>query len=710
VIVALLLSLAAPAAAVEYELPLEIETEDDLYELLASGEITEETFDVLLELLRRGVDLARADAQELYALPSLTLEDVDRIVAYRAASGGILDPGALVAAGVLGDDKLAAIAPFVIVTSPAAPGLAVDGRVRYRTLYTTEDDRVPPMALEGRATLLRNLTGAVALLLGRNDVGDVRYDQGRDALSAAQRTTRLAVPKGYVMWKTEGLQAIAGSYTAGFGQRLTFDETALYTPNGIYPDAVVFRRTDLVRDCNESMGEPGAVPCDGAPRTYVSPDFDASERLFGLALSARKLPAGPGWLQLTGWGSAQLRDIYQYELYDRARCVDPTDDDDDDCRAPDVYVREGDPGEPAPRVSFTTLPDMWLELLGGANLSWFAARRAHVGVTGWGARPEWLIGGIDLDFQEYARFPRGGPYGAVGVDAAWGRSWADVGVEVTRSFDSVPGGGGGFGALARGTATWARSELELSLRYYDQDFVNPHTGAIAEPDEVDGQRARDEAGVRLRYAGKPTRRLSLRALANVWIAPSTETAKLRVEARADYTITRQIAAGLYARWSDKDLSVGGDMQCYDYATEEIEGELVPCKGQAIDAGALATLRPLRPLTLKLQGQLRVVDDTRTAGGGARQDLKAWAEARWWVTDALRVNARLRYDRPDLRDEIDAYLEESLWGHVQVTYRVPRRLMVSARYELRAYLNDEERSTPRDPSPEHWLGVEVEAKF
>jgi hypothetical protein len=706
---ALLLALAAPAAAVEYELPIAIETEDDLYELMASGEISEETFHVLVELLRRGVDLARADAQELYALPSLTLADVDAILAHRASSGATADPAALVAAGVISDEKALAIRPFLFVATPVAPGPGAAGRVRYRTLYTAADDRVPPMALEARAALRGNLGGAVALILGRNGLGDVRYDAGRDALSAEALATRVTVPKGYLRWTSPGLEAIAGSFTAGFGQRLTFDETSLVTPNGVYPDAVVTRQTELTRACSESQGELDAPPCPSERREYVSPDYEARETLLGLALSARALSAGPGWLQLTGWGSAQPRDVYQYELYDRMRCADPTTDD-DACAAPAVYKREDDPAAPASRFSYQTLPSMWMELLGGANVSWFASRRSHVGVTGWGAQPRWLVGGVELDFQEHARFPRGGAYGAVGVDAAWGRSWADVGVELTRSFDKTPGGGGGLGAVARGTATWKRNELELSLRYYDDRFVNPHTGAIAEPDELAGQRARDELGARLRYAGRPTRKLALRALASFWVTPTTDQAKLRVEARADYDAAKAFAAGVYARWADKDLGAGGDGQCYD-TTVTVEGEPLPCAGQALDLGALALVRPARALTFKLQGQLRLVDDPRTMEG-TRRDLRAWAEARWWVTGGLRVNARVSHDRPDLEGAVaaDAFLERSLWGHLQASFSLKRALLVSARYEVRSYLDEEMRSYVRTPSPEHWLALEVEAGF
>jgi hypothetical protein len=710
-----LLLFAARAGAVEYELPIDIESEEDLYELLFSEEISEESFNALLELLRRGVDLSKADAEELYALPGLTLQDVDGIVAYREAAGGIPDPGALFAAGVLTDEKLLAIAPFLVVSRAAGADVPpVAGRARLRGVYTTGDGRLPPVALEGRASTLRNLHLALALVVARNDIGDLRYDTGRDALSAAPRATRLRVPKFYAAWRTPKLDLLAGTYTAGFGQRLTFDETSLYTPNGIYPDAVVSRDSDLVRECIESMGELGETPCPAGPRRYVTPDFDWRDTLLGVAVSARQLETGSlGWFQLSAWGSAQPRDIYQYELYDRGRCEDPTDDGDSDCLAPDVFRRdEVDPTAPSSEISFQTLPNLWVELLGGANVSWFGSRRGHVGVTAWGAQPRWLVGGIDLDFQEWSRFPRGGTYGAVGLDAAWGRSWYDLGVEATRSFDG--GTGGDLGVLARATATWPRNELELSFRWYGDDFVNPHTGAIAEADEVDGQRARDELGVRLRYGGKLSRRLSVRALASLWEQPSTNVRKARVEARGDFVFTRQLAAGLFARWSDKDLSEAGHAQCYELPIDSVAGEPVPCKGQKIDVGASATISPARKMSVKLQGQIRFIDDgdPEHYPEKFRMDAKGWAMLNWWFTDDARLRARVGYERPDLEGRVrgDTFLEHQLWSYLMLTYRLPRTFLVSARYELRAYFDEELRMTQRSPSPEHWLALDVEARF
>ncbi|HEY0137003.1 MAG TPA: hypothetical protein VGB85_23130, partial [Nannocystis sp.] len=86
------------ATAAEYETFVDIDDEDDLVELNAAGDISEETFDTLVELLRRGVNLNAARREELYTLPNLSYAEVDAIIRYRTEVGFISDPAMLVTA------------------------------------------------------------------------------------------------------------------------------------------------------------------------------------------------------------------------------------------------------------------------------------------------------------------------------------------------------------------------------------------------------------------------------------------------------------------------------------------------------------------------------------------------------------------------------------------------------------------------------------
>src|SRR5690606_15068671 len=80
---ALTLSWAADARANQYEIFIDIETEEDLYDLRVADQIGDSTFQTLVELYQRGVNLNEASRSELYALPNLSYAEVDAILAYR---------------------------------------------------------------------------------------------------------------------------------------------------------------------------------------------------------------------------------------------------------------------------------------------------------------------------------------------------------------------------------------------------------------------------------------------------------------------------------------------------------------------------------------------------------------------------------------------------------------------------------------------------
>jgi hypothetical protein len=703
-------ALGAVADAAEYEIFVAVESEEELYDLYADGQIDEDTFNTLVELLRRGVDLNRASREDLYSLPNLSYADADAILAYRTAAGFIADPAALVVAGVLSEDKLIAIAPFLVVRDPRTPAFATDGWIRAPTVWAVgDDDGAPPAALQARVATMKDFTFGLAAVLTHDRLGDVVYDPNRMALSAEAPGPRLHLPKFFAQLDTADFGAIAGTYRIGFGQRLTFDNTDRYTPNGFYLDDAIFRGTDLSRSCKESAGELPESPCSGAAGdVYGTPDFRWRDGLRGVAVGARDLRAGTGWMQAYGFFSNQNRSVYQYEIYDRGRCPDPRDDDDPDCSAPYVFKRQDDVLQPTSRFSFHTLPDLAQESLGGANLTYFHSRRAHLGVTGYGATVRWLTEGIDLDFQEWSPIPFGGPYGAVGLDGAWGRGRSDLFVEVARSFDSTPDGGGGLGAVVRTTSTFAKSEVEASVRYYDERFANPYAHPISAPDELDGLRARDELGGRLRYTGVIRKHFSLRTLADVWMAPSTGTPKVKLLWRSDYEQTSRIRWGLWWQYDDKDLGKGGSGQCFEVSTEEDErGEPIPCAGEKIQLTGRLRYLPRRRLSVSAQVQHEWLDDARYPDR-MRQDVSGWLSVNSWPTGSLRLRARMRYLFEDISD--NQYLEQSLWAYVDAAYRYHKDYRVRLRYDIFVWLDDRESTASRSPAPEHWLWLELETRF
>ena len=725
---AILAVLAVPAAAhaAEYEVFIEIETEEDLYDLQVEGQIDEDTFTTLLELYQRGVDLNEAGRELLYSLPNLTYPEVDAILAYRAEVGRISDPAALVVSGILSEQKLSAIAPFLILTGPEKRLLGAKGYARTMTRWSVEDDGAPPAALQARVDTTYKVRVGVAGFLSRNRLGDVVYDPSRDALTAGAPEARAYVPKAYVHLDESDFAVIAGTYRIGFGQRLTFDTTSQLDPNGFYGDDEIFRTAELTRECKESAGELAVSPCDGvAGDIYVSPDFRWRDSLLGVAIGLKNMELGGGKsLQVYGFGSYQPKGIYQYELYDRGKCTDPRDDENPECSAPDVFRTQDDVFEPTSRFSFQTLPDMYAEMIGGGNVTFRLNRRAQIGVTGYGSYVDWLAEGIDLDFQEWSRTPFGGPFGAVGVNAAYGFGMQDFFVEVARSFDSQPGDGGGFGGLFRSVTAWdtdgSKNEVEASLRYYDDKFNNPYARPISAPDELDGLRARDELGVRVRTTSRLQKQFSLRTNADLWRAPGERVTEGVFYVRGDADLTRMWKVGLWTLYQNKafakdnsDVNPGGAPgECFFISVEESEdGEPIPCTGQKYQATGRVGFAPNKKLGVALQYTHEVVDDDdldMDVETKYRQDVSGTAIITAKPIDRVRIRSRARYFFEDIAD--NSSLEQSLWINVDFTYVLRERDRLRLRYDYLTFLDDRMSTLERQPNPEHWLWAEYRANF
>lgn len=749
-LVAALWLVARPAAAIEYEIDVDVEDEDELYDLYASGQLSEGSYLSLLELLRRGTDLDTADRESLYALPNLTYTDVDRILAYRAEAGRIRDPAALVPAGVLSARKLASIAPFLVIGDGGKRRAPVSGFVQYQTVWTAKDRRVPPMALQARVTTLRHLTLGFAGLVTRNRLGPVTWDPNRDGFSAEPLAPRARLAKAFVQWDTPKYGVIAGSYRIGFGQRLTFDNSGRYTPNGFFLDDTLVRRVQLTRLCRESAGELDAAPCDDT--VYATPDHSFRLGLLGVAAGAKHIDVGQGWLQAYGFFSYQPRDLYQYQVYNTAICDDPAVDTDEvpECKAPSVYKRR-DPllGETS-TYSYQTLPNMFDLVLGGGNFSWFYDRRTHVGATGYGAAPKWLVEGADLDFTPTSPFPYGGAFGAVGADASWGHRWADLFAEVSRSFDHEKGElGGGFAGLLRHTATWDVHEIEVSARFYERDYNNPFARPIAATDQSGGVRARDEAGGRVRYNAFLGDRATLRTFLDVWSDTAGERIQLDTYARADVDVNDWFRPGLWFQFRDRNfrstssvLGVSGDSdpliagrqvtesfcdlgdtssefdandslvtdttQLNDIDPDAVnQSSLTVCSGERYSITPRLRFAPHKRVWLLLQYRHDFVEDGNYPDA-IRHDANAFFQITTRPIDPLRLRMRWRYYSDDIAD--DARLEESVWGYLDVSYRVARWLVPRVRYDIIFRLDQRESTLARSPNPEHWLLFELESRF
>ncbi len=719
-------TLAAPsnASAAPYEVFVDVDDEEELYDLQVAGEIGSGTFDILVDLMRQGVDLNTATREQLYALPNLTYEEVDAILAYREEAGRIGDPAALVLAGALSRRNLESIAAFLLVPAPEGSKAGVRGRVRYQTIWTSEDDRAPPMLLQARVSTLRHLTVGAVAVLDRNRLENAVWDPNRDALTSEGPRTTPRLPKYFAQWDTPKWGVIAGTYNIGFGQRLTFDTTSRYTPNGFVLDDTMYRQTDLTSECRLSTGELSETPCPtDEPRRYVTPDYRERVRQRGVAVGAKHIDMPVGWMQTYGFFSHQTKPIYWTGIYNADTCSDPRLSSAlfEECSAPPVYLgTASDPLAPAPTLRYASLPNMYNEVLGGGNIAYFVDRRTHVGVTGYGSGVNWLVDGADLDFQEWQRTPYGGPFGAAGADMSWGRKWADVFAEVAYSFDSIPQeGGGGPAAIVRHTASWDTHEIEVSGRYYDEKYRNPYARPIAAADQSDGLRASDEAGGRLKYTGTVAERVYLRTLFDMWHELSTDLTRVKTYARGDVEVFPWLTPGLWLDFQSNDVTARGRDRCFssaddtgstdDYDSYEaylLEFDL-GCTGVRYQIRPRIRVDPHKRVNAEVQLQYSWVDRGRFPGRFSN-DARLVGIVRANPIDPLRLRLRVTWDKDAISD--NTYREETLWAYVQASYRFASWMQPSIRYDVRAWLDDRESTPFRRPNPEHWVLLQVMSRF
>jgi hypothetical protein len=668
--IAVLAAVLSPAGANPYQSFLDAETEQDLYDALSVHQIDSETFERLLDLLARGVDLDVASRPELYELPNLTYGEVDAILAYRAqraGQGGLGDGRSLVFAGILDELHYEAIAPFLAIRSSAPGWGGVRGWAQAQTRSSIEERGVPPLGLRVRASGFGWWTGGVAVAVTRQRLDDVRYDPNRQSLIAGEPEVRVALPKAYLRWEDERYAVLLGSYRAGFGQRLVFDTTGAEQPAGFTFDDQLVTSAGQTRACKLSTGEspsPCAVQDDGEAAA-VTPDMRWRESLLGAAISAKRLSIGPGWLGLHTWGSYAERAVYQYELIDRARCPDPRRELDPGCAALAVVQRpEGPLLSPAPRHAYQTLPAMFAEALLGGNATYSLDRRTRFGLTGYAARSSDLVEGVVLGTQPGSRFPGGLRWGALGGELAVGNGALDLGAELARSFDELPrdagvAEGGGLGAVVRlvmsrrhtedvreppppgsvppgDRAAGAGSpstggELELTARYYQATFVNPYARPVAAADELQGQRARDEAGVRARASWSGPH-AGLRASLDVWSNTRRGSPRVAGDVRAEVQARPRLSWG---------ASLAFTARCDD--PEDLSGDRGDKEATSCDERRLSSsLRTTAVISPSVQVTAQAQHELLDEAAARKQRLTLWLIARRRAASGLHLRAHLRY--------------------------------------------------------------------
>ncbi|MFP2931645.1 hypothetical protein ACLESO_41960, partial [Pyxidicoccus sp. 3LG] len=505
------------------------------------------------------------------------------------------------------------------------------------------------------------------------------------------------LPKFHVQWSGARASVLLGTYRLGFGQRLTLDTTALPAPDGFLPDDGVRPPGALERECLV-----GGTGCEPEERlSEVTPDFGWDEGFRGIAGTVRGPVGRDSVLSLTGFGSYQLRSVQRHAVRDRSVCGDAPGA----CRAPDVLVPLS--GSRVEKLTARTLPGAFNEWAGGGNATLSLSPRVQLGVTGWAARPVWAVDGATLDFQPSARYPAGGGFGAVGLDAAWGHGPVDLFFEGARSFDSAPEGGGGFGALQRTVLSGEQRELELALRYYGRDFANPYSGAHSGPDALEGLRVRNELGARVRYLQREEGAWRVRGQVDAWTLPADGSVPgtagalhLRASARADWLMGSLFQPSLQVDLRDSGHGARGGCS----VAEEAEPDA--CSSGRYGLIVRARSEVTESVTVAAQYGHARVEEPRQAR--PRYDGQAVLDVRLRPSESLRLSARLAWkdedlsERTRLRQELRTVLDASWAASDAVTART--------RYAWVLDLKDAAGArVPPDP-PRHLFHLELETRL
>lgn len=635
---------AGAAVASPHETFIDVETEQDLYDAIGARLISSETFERLRELLARGVSLDTATREELYQLPNLSYAEVDAMLLARQRLGGLADGSALVSAGVLSQRQLDAIAPFLRGPEGQLGGDAGwSAWAQLATRYRHGDLELPSFALRLRLARGPALTVGLALAFTRQQLGEVRYDPNRGALLAEAPRPRLEPAKAFVRWQRGPLTVVAGSYQVGFAQRVTFDDTGTAQPAGALGDDVVAPQGGAVRVCREAEAE-APSPCE-RDAGEASPDVRWREGLWGLAATQRRDLGTRHQLALHAWASWAPRSFAAAELGSTRRCPELARDELAACAPLPVLRRPSGPLLTATtRWSAPRLPAVFAERLVGGRAEVSRPRRWGLGLTGYAAQLRGLVGGAALAPQEGARWPAG-TFGAVGTDLALAIETLALGLEVARSFELGAHGGpssatGGLAAVTRAVWSSPRRELELGTRYYGAAFANPYARSLAAADELEGLRARDEAGVRARYALLSPRG-SLRLGVDAWSRATSFGPKLAAQLRGEWQAQR-LRLGLSLAYDDKDLRHGGARQCFDGdGGEDASGRPVECRGARVGAaGRLAWLGAGRELVAA--ASYDISDDGDGQRAARRHAVTAWLLGRVQRDSGVALRAHLRW--------------------------------------------------------------------
>ena len=537
--------LPSAASAKEYSTDVRISDEEELRQLYYDGLLDEEEFYLLLELLESPVDLNRSEREDLYQLPGVSASLADIIVEERVKNGPYL---------LLADLQqrvtdvtwrlIAQIEPFLRVSMPKGTSPALRGKIKYG-LYRSFDgckpieddyparshpvcslgyDKGPAMALGVKGEVMGWLDFGVAATL-QEGVKYAEYDPASRDIYAAWGNPLLRPHSGYVRIRRQGGSVLVGSYHLNMGRGLVIG-----TRSG---GGHGYRTTTATSSSSDRIRQAGG--------------------LFGGIARAHSVRVGRASLDIIGFGSVRNYDFYQYYLGLAGGVQhDPVTAELD---GPRIWI-DGQ------KAAYITLPNVFRVAMGGGGITLRVNRRTHVGVAGYGAYLDRkAMPGVtdDHTFLLERVWPSSTGFGTVGVDGAFGFGLLDLSGELAVFLHD---GDPGLALYFRAEVEPAWGQFVLSLRRYDENYANPYAGAEANADQLGGNRARNEEGIRFKATIKPRREFRAGAMVDVSrnIKYDAWDARVRLSVQGRPVDWLQLSAAGSA--TNQNLALNGREQLY----------------------------------------------------------------------------------------------------------------------------------------------------
>ncbi len=702
-----ILLLVSGARAKVYPTPIYANNEEDLQSLYSDGVMEESDLDTLIELLNDPMDLNKMRRNDLYDLPGITITLAKAIVADRKENGPFTSLQDLLRIDGMTQEILDQVTFFAEVQPPLPPRErkrgAIRGKVRARSIMNFEQvdessysssslsaaqlgyEKWPDTYVSARVQYQRKWNVGF-LGLAREGINWMEYDPDSRTLYATYASPMLEFGKAYVSREGLRTEGLLGSYTAGFGVGLTFDDTNRTHPHGFYEDLTVTGTDSL----------------------------SVRKGLFGGAIRVHNLGLGERMsLDSTVFASSWLYDAYQYFLSTSDGVeVDPLVE---DLSSPTIKISSDGQWKTA---KYMTIPNAYREDVLGANATLRFSDDAHVGLTAY-------LGHLDMAVvpgvpgQDYlimdSDYPVDDLFGAVGINAAWSLGLVDLLGEVSHSFT------GGNGALLKAIADVHLGEVEASLRSYATDFDNPHARGLANADEYGGMRDRDEQGARVKAQVDPTGWISTRFMFDIWQRMSLNGIwNMEAYGRVELTPIKAFSITVFGDRKDRDLSKSGrgmeyggeswaevygdssgysdastvydttDESYYETVTEEDYSEYAGTKSY-VGVQLKAELIPRTTLSGLYK---RIYEDAAYLYPFAEDYCDYWFQVGhyWWVKAKLSITAstaltlRYRYEDEDLYGDSGARYVE---GYAQLDQKLPRRMKFLLRGTLGRDLADPE---------------------